>query len=121
MGELAVMYQAASVAFVGGSLVDTGGQNVLEPAALGLPVLFGPSMYNFAAISELLLCEQAAIRVDDTVALANQVAAWLSDASERSLYGENGRRVVEANRGATGRLMAVVEKLQSENKSGFSG
>ncbi len=112
MGELAVMYQAADLAFVGGSLVDTGGQNVLEPASLGLPVLFGPSMYNFATISELLLCEQAAIRVDDTQALARQVIEWLSDASERSRYGENGRRVVEANRGATERLMAVIEKLE---------
>ena len=85
---------------------------MLEPASLGLPVLFGPSMYNFAAISELLLCEQAAIRVDDTVALARQVIDWLSDASERSRYGENGRRVVEANRGATDRLMALIGKLE---------
>ena len=111
MGELAVMYQASDLAFVGGSLVDAGGQNVLEPASLGLPVLFGPSMYNFATISELLLCEQAAIRIDDTVALSDQVVAWLSDASQRSFYGENGRRVVEANRGATERLVQLVDKL----------
>lgn len=115
MGELAVMYQASDLAFVGGSLVDVGGQNVLEPASLGLPVLFGPSMYNFASISELLLCEEAAIRVDDTVALARQVIDWLSDASERSRFGENGRRVVEANRGATDRLMSVIEKLEIRN------
>jgi len=111
MGELAVMYQASDLAFVGGSLVDAGGQNVLEPASLGLPVLFGPSMYNFATISELLLCEQAAIRIDDTVALSEQVVAWLSDASRRSFYGENGRRVVEANRGATERLIQLIDQL----------
>lgn len=111
MGELAVMYQASDLAFVGGSLVDAGGQNVLEPASLGLPVLFGPSMYNFATISELLLCEEAAIRVDDTVALSEQVVAWLSDASLRSFYGENGRRVVAANRGATERLIQLIDQL----------
>lgn len=108
MGELAMMYQVADLAFVGGSLVDSGGQNVLEPASFGLPVLFGPSMYNFAAISELLLLEQAALRVDDAHALAEQVVAWLSDASERTGYGENARSVVEANRGATDRLLSLI-------------
>lgn len=113
MGELSLMYQIADVAFVGGSLVDTGGQNVLEPASFGLPVLFGPSMYNFASISEMLLCEQAAIRVDDAVALADQVVAWLSDASERSRYGENARRLVEENRGATTRLVKLIASIHS--------
>jgi 3-deoxy-D-manno-octulosonic-acid transferase len=112
MGELSLMYQIADVAFVGGSLVDTGGQNVLEPASFGLPVLFGPSMYNFSTISEMLLCEQAAIRIDDAVALADQVIAWLSDASERSRYGENARRLVEENRGATDKLMALIISIQ---------
>jgi 3-deoxy-D-manno-octulosonic-acid transferase len=112
MGELPLMYQIADVAFVGGSLVDTGGQNVLEPASFGLPVLFGPSMYNFASISEMLLCEQAAIRIDDGVALADQVVAWLSDASERSRYGENARRLVAANRGATAKLVELIVSIQ---------
>ena len=111
MGELSIMYQTADVAFVGGSLVDTGGQNVLEPASFGLPVLFGPSMFNFAAISELLLCEQAAIRVDDARQLADQVIAWMHDASERTRYGENGRRVVDENRGATERLVELIRSI----------
>jgi len=111
MGELPMMYQVADVAFVGGSLVDSGGQNVLEPASFGLPVLFGPSMYNFATISEMLLCEQAALRVDDAVALADQVIAWLSDASERAKYGENARRLVEENRGATEKLVSLISSL----------
>lgn len=111
MGELPMMYQVADVAFVGGSLVDTGGQNVLEPASFGLPVLFGPSMYNFATISEMLLCEQAALRVDDAAALADQVVNWLSDASERAKYGENARRLVEENRGATDKLVSLIAAL----------
>ncbi len=111
MGELSIMYQTADIAFVGGSLVDTGGQNVLEPASFGLPVLFGPSMFNFAAISELLLCEQAAIQVDDARHLAEQVIAWMNDASERARYGENGRTVVDKNRGATGRLVELIRSL----------
>ena len=111
MGELPMMYQVADVAFVGGSLVDTGGQNVLEPASFGLPVLFGPSMYNFATISEMLLCEQAALRVDDAVVLADQVIAWLSDASERAIFGENARRLVEENRGATEKLVSLISAL----------
>jgi 3-deoxy-D-manno-octulosonic-acid transferase len=115
MGELGLYYQAADVAFVGGSLVDKGGQNIMEPASLGLPVVFGPSMYNFAAISQLLIDQEAAVQVDDSTALADQVIAWLSDASARAHYGENGRRVVEENRGATERLMRVLEKLLPVN------
>ncbi len=111
MGELATFYQAVDVAFVGGSLVDKGGQNIMEPASLGLPVVFGPSMYNFAAISELMLCEQAAVRVDDAVALAGQVVAWLGDASERARVGENGRRVVAENRGATAKLVKIIQAV----------
>jgi 3-deoxy-D-manno-octulosonic-acid transferase len=115
MGELPMMYQVADVAFVGGSLVDTGGQNVLEPASFGLPVLFGPSMYNFAAISEMLLSEQAALRVDDADALAEQVVAWLSDASERARFGENARRLVEENRGATEKLVELIRQLDESD------
>ncbi len=111
MGELAIFYQTADLAFVGGSLVDKGGQNIMEPASLGLPVVFGPSMFNFAAVSEMMLCEEAAVRIDNAQSLADQVVDWLSDASERARVGENGRRVVEENRGATGRLLTLIEPL----------
>jgi len=111
MGELAIFYQTADIAFVGGSLVDTGGQNIMEPASVGLPVLFGPSMFNFAAISEMMLCAEAAVRVEDAQTLADQVVAWLSDASERARIGENGRRMVEENRGATDRLVSFILPL----------
>jgi len=108
MGELPIFLGASDVAFVGGSLVNHGGHNVLEAAALGVPVVFGPHTFNFAAISDLLLEEGAAVRVQSGSELANVVARWLRDASERSRIGENGRRVVEENRGALDRLVALI-------------
>jgi 3-deoxy-D-manno-octulosonic-acid transferase len=98
------------VAFVGGSLIRHGGQNVLEPAALGKPVVFGPHMYNFAAISELLLERDAAKMVSNAGELAKAVQLWLEDASERTRVGENGRQVVQENQGAVDRLFNLIEQ-----------
>jgi 3-deoxy-D-manno-octulosonic-acid transferase len=108
MGELPVFLGAADAAFVGGSLVDIGGHNVLEPATFGVPVVFGPHMHNFAAISGLLLEADAAEQVRDARSLGAVVLRWLGDASERTRIGENGRRVVEANRGALDRTWRMV-------------
>jgi 3-deoxy-D-manno-octulosonic-acid transferase len=108
MGELPLFYAAADLAFIGGSLVSTGGHNPLEAAALGVPLLFGPQMFNFAEISQLLLRENAALQVRDTQALADSVVLLLRDTERRHALGENGRRVVEANRGALERLMKIV-------------
>ncbi len=110
MGELTLFLAAADVAFVGGSLVPTGGHNVLEPAALGVPVVFGPHMFNFSIISSMLLSHEAAEQVADEVQMGSIVSRWLSDASERARIGENGRSVVEANRGALDRLMTIIEE-----------
>ncbi len=110
MGELSLFLAAADAAFVGGSLIKHGGQNVLEPAALGKPVAFGPHMYNFAAISELLLEKDAAQVVLGARDLAEVIRLWLMDASERTRVGENGRRVVQENQGAVDRLFALIEQ-----------
>jgi 3-deoxy-D-manno-octulosonic-acid transferase len=110
MGELTLFLAAADTAFVGGSLIKRGGHNVLEPAALGKPVVFGPHMFNFAAISELLLAQEAAYKVANGEELARVMGTWLADASERSRIGENGRAVVEKNRGAMERLLALIEE-----------
>lgn len=110
MGELTLFLAAADVAFVGGSLVPVGGHNVLEPAALGVPVVFGPHMFNFAIISRMLLAEKAAAEVDGVEELAAVVTRWLGDASERASFGQNGKRVVEANRGALDRLYALIQE-----------
>jgi 3-deoxy-D-manno-octulosonic-acid transferase len=109
MGELPLFLAAADAAFVGGSLVRRGGHNLLEPAALGLPVAFGPHVFNFAAIAGLLLERQGARQVRNGAELGALMTEWLGDAHLRSRIGENGRLVVEANRGATERLYGLLE------------
>jgi 3-deoxy-D-manno-octulosonic-acid transferase len=108
MGELTLLLGAADVAFVGGSLVRTGGHNMLEASAQGVAVCFGPHVFNFAAISRMLLDAGAAVQVADEDALAEQVMDWFGDASARSEVGERGRRVVARNRGALGRLLDLL-------------
>lgn len=109
MGELMAFLAAADAAFIGGSLVPVGGHNPVEAAALGIPVACGPHVFNFTSVTTQLLTAQAAVQVPDAQALGDQMAAWLGDATERARIGENGRRVVAANRGATERLIALVD------------
>jgi 3-deoxy-D-manno-octulosonic-acid transferase len=109
MGELGLFYAAADLAYVGGSLVPTGGHNLLEPAAAGLPVLAGPHTFNFAEVTRLLADRGALRQVEDADALAAWVGAWLGDATERARIGELGRRVVHENRGALKRVTALVD------------
>lgn len=109
MGELQVFLAAADAAFIGGSLVPTGGHNLLEAAAVGVPVATGPHVFNFAAITELLVEAGGAVQIGNAVELAELMARWLSDATERARVGENGRRVVEQNRGALERLIAQID------------
>lgn len=109
MGELPVFFAAADVAFIGGSLVPSGGHNLLEPAALGVPVLIGPHSFNFAEITRLLLAKEAAIAVADAQALGDWLIRLLGDAAERARIGENGRRAVEQNRGALAQVIALVD------------
>jgi 3-deoxy-D-manno-octulosonic-acid transferase len=111
MGELLLFYAAADLAFVGGSLVDTGGHNVLEPALLGLPVLFGPHMFNFTEASQRLLEAEAAWQVTDAAALATAVDRLLADPELRRTIGQRGRAVVERHRGALAALLDGVETL----------
>lgn len=113
MGELPLLLAAADAAFVGGSLVNLGGHNVLEAAVLGKPVAFGPFMYNFAEISRLLLQEGAARQVGGAEELGAVMLRWLDDAEERHRVGERGRQVVERNRGAGARLFALVQRVLS--------
>ena len=108
MGELPVLLGAADAAFIGGSLVPVGGHNMLEASAQGVPVVFGPQVFNFATISRLLLAEGAAEQVSDARELATLLGHWLTDASTRSEVGERGRRVVDANRGALDQLWELL-------------
>jgi 3-deoxy-D-manno-octulosonic-acid transferase len=111
VGELAALYASADVAFVGGSLVPIGGHNLLEPAALGVPVLTGPHQSNGKDIARLLLEQGAALEVDDARTLAAAVARLLGDPKERERIGAIGRHIVESNRGSVARLLEVIEPL----------
>lgn len=109
MGELPLFYAASDVAFVGGSLVPVGGHNLLEPAALGLPLLSGPQLFNFAAISEMLLAAKGIIIVPDEAALRDRLAHLLSDSTLRKQHGQFAKMVVEKNRGAIDRLLGLID------------
>ena len=117
MGELVTLYAAADVAFVGGSLVPIGGHNLLEPAALGLPVLTGPSHFNGKDIAQLLLKEGAALQVADARSLAATLQRLLGDSAERRRLGSIGKALVESNRGSVARLLALIEPLLAAHPS----
>jgi len=108
MGELSMLYAACDVAFVGGTLAPIGGHNLLEPAAVGLPVIMGPHVFECAEICRRLLEAQAAQQINDAEQLANAVKMYLSDATRRRQTGEKGRLFVENNRGALERLLSVI-------------
>ncbi|WP_428311252.1 lipid IV(A) 3-deoxy-D-manno-octulosonic acid transferase [Hydrocarboniphaga sp.] len=108
MGEIFLYYAAADVAFVGGSLVPVGGHNVLEPAAIGLPVIFGPHMHNFLPARDLLIERDAAIQIEGEAALAPTLQRLLADAALRARMGEAGRLAITANRGALQRLLDML-------------
>lgn len=110
MGELLLLYAASDVAFVGGSLVPVGGHNVLEPAALGLPILVGPHTFNFDAVTAQLVNTGSAQRVEGAQDLGDSVISLLRDVAHSKQVGEPGRRLLEANRGAMERLLLLVEE-----------
>ncbi|HXV40536.1 MAG TPA: lipid IV(A) 3-deoxy-D-manno-octulosonic acid transferase [Steroidobacteraceae bacterium] len=111
MGELMMFYAAADVAFVAGSLVPIGGHNLLEPASLGRPVLTGPHNFNSQEIADLFIEAGAARVVAGSDELADGVAKLLDSAPRRISMGEAGRAVLDANRGAIDRLLALVDPL----------
>lgn len=108
MGELLVYLGLAQIAFVGGSLVNTGCQNVLEPAALGLPVITGPSQFNFQTICEQLEERGALQTVPDEKKLATCVLDLLCNAEKREQMGAAGRQAIIDNQGALGRIYQLA-------------
>ena len=111
LGELLEFYAAADVAFVGGSLAPVGGHNLLEPAALGVPIVTGPHNFNGAEVARLLTARGAAIVVAGAAELGERVSALLADPGERERIGALGRDCVEASRGALARLLELIEPL----------
>lgn len=111
MGELPLLYAASDVAFVGGSLVPMGAHNVLEPAALGLPVIVGPHTFNFAEITRQLVQAGGCDQVADASLLADAVIELLENPDRRAQRGRAAMRLVEANRGATRFVVHEVRSL----------
>ena len=111
MGEMPAYYALAHCAFVGGSLVPVGGQNMIEACALGVPVLFGPHTFNFAEAAAQAEEAGAAQRVADADELMRVVNTLLGDAAQRSAMGNAGRAFCVAHRGATARTMKVIAGL----------
>jgi len=109
LGELAMMYAAADVAFVGGSLAPVGGHNLLEPAALGLPVLSGPHQDNNQEIARMLLARGALAMVADEIRLGAELTRLCGDAAMRRRMGEAGILIVAANRGSVAALLEIIE------------
>lgn len=114
MGELLGFYAACDLAFVGGSLANTGGHNVLEAAALGKPVLMGPNTFNFAEISHALVAAEAAQRVFDAASLQAAVSALLADPAKRQRMGSAGLALMLQEQGALNRTLQQIANLLGE-------
>ncbi len=110
-GELALLYREATLAYVGGTLVAVGGHNLLEPAAWGKAVFFGPHTDHCAEIASQLLQAGAGVRVEDGAQLATEMATLLRDRARLAQAGAAGRKVIEENRGAVNRSVEQVEAI----------
>ena len=111
MGEVPLFYAASDVAFVAGNLVPIGGHNLLEPAALGVPVVTGPYNFNAQDIADLFIQKGACRRVGDPKELAETVSELLANPDEAGRLGRAGQRLLEENRGALERLLVLLEPL----------
>src|SRR3954468_12737802 len=111
IGELAQVYQVATVVFVGGSIVDAGGHNILEPAVFGKPIVFGPYMHNFTEIARTFLENGAAVQVRSGQELEPVLVDLLGDPVRRATLGAGARALVEANRGARNKTLAAIAQL----------
>jgi 3-deoxy-D-manno-octulosonic-acid transferase len=111
IGELAQVYQLATAVFVGGSLVDYGGHNILEPAIFGKPIVFGPYMQNFKEIADAFVANGAAVQVGSARELEEAMRGLVTDPVRRARLGAAARALVEANRGAKDKTLAVIAAL----------
>jgi 3-deoxy-D-manno-octulosonic-acid transferase len=111
LGELLRFYAAADVAFVGGSLVPIGGHNVLEPAALSVPVIVGPKMFNFTEISSSLIEVGAALQIGEAEELGAMVTRLLADPALRETIGRAGRAAFEREQGGVLRTLGIIGRV----------
>ncbi len=108
MGEMLAYYAQATAVVMGGTLAGTGGQNLIEPCAVGVPVILGPSVFNFQQAADEAIAAGAAIAVADSKAALDAVAAWLDAPVLRAQAAEAARQFVAAHRGATARTLALL-------------
>jgi 3-deoxy-D-manno-octulosonic-acid transferase len=113
VGELMNLYALSDLVFVGGSMVPVGGHNLLEPASLSVPVLFGPYMNNFKEIASLIVKFNGGVQVDDEADLTSAAGTLLGDDAKRGEMGENGARLLEENSGSTERHMEIISDFLS--------
>lgn len=113
IGELPSFYAAGDVSFVGGSMVPRGGHNVLEPAALGVPVVVGPHTYNFSDIVKMLQAVGALRVAGDGTALVDYLDEWLRNSDSRDRAGAAGKELVLQNRGAAAKIMRILDDMIS--------
>ena len=111
MGELSLFYAASDVALVGGSLIASGGHNVLEACAVGVPVVFGPHMFNFVEVARLVVEREAGLQVSSSQEAGRVIGELLADANRRFDMGETGQRLVAENRGALNNTLALFHEL----------
>ena len=121
IGELAQLYQLATAVFVGGSLADYGGHNILEPAIFGKPIVFGPHMQNFREIAETFVANGAAIQVPSDHDLDDAILGLVRDPVHRASLGAAARALVEANRGAKEKTLTVISDLLPSAGAGAGG
>lgn len=111
MGELYAYYGASDAAYVGGSLLPLGGQNLIEACAVGTPVLVGPHTFNFAEATEQAIAAGAAQRIANAEELLSHAAALLSYAQARSTMGKAGRQFIATHRGATHKTLELIRSF----------
>lgn len=116
MGELVKLMAASDVAFVGGSLEPVGGHNMLEPLAVGIPVICGPHVFNFATVAQLLTEQGVLTTVSSPLGLANAVQTLLNNPSQRQTLAEKGMAVVDEHRGALQRLCRILESVLRDQR-----
>jgi 3-deoxy-D-manno-octulosonic-acid transferase len=115
MGELFTYYAACDVAFIGGSLLPLGGQNLIEACAMGKPVLIGPHTFNFSDAADYAVQAGAAIRVNNPQALAEKLSLLMSDAEARKSMSDAALVFSKSASGATQRLMDLIAKYLPAN------
>jgi 3-deoxy-D-manno-octulosonic-acid transferase len=113
MGEMFAYYAACDIAFIGGSLLPLGGQNLIEAATLGKPVLIGPHTFNFAQSTEDAIAAGGALRVEDAAAMLQSALALLHDAKRCVAMGQAAQGFAQLHQGATARTVGLLRDLLS--------